>query len=148
MGFKGRPFMSPAMYREIIYPAHKRTIQFAHERNMPVIMHSCGFVEPLLPYMVDAGIDCLQAIEVKSGMDLIRIYKDFGDVLSLMGGMDVRVLFLEDKSAIDKELEAKIPIVKQSFGYCLHSDHSIPGNVRYENLSYFMEKGLAMGAYS
>ena len=148
MGFKERPFMSPAMYKEFIFPAHKRTIDFVHAKNLPVIMHSCGFVEPFLPYMVEAGIDCLQAIEVKSGMDLIRIYKNYGEVLSLMGGMDVRVLFSDDKTAIDKELEAKIPIVKQGFGYILHSDHSIPGNVKYENLKYFIEKGLEMGTYS
>ena len=29
MGFKERPFMSPAMYGEIIQPAHTRTIGFA-----------------------------------------------------------------------------------------------------------------------
>jgi uroporphyrinogen decarboxylase len=44
MGFKGRPFMSPAMYRELIQPAHKYTIDFAKSLNLPVIMHSCGFV--------------------------------------------------------------------------------------------------------
>ena len=31
-------------------------------------MHSCGYVEPLLPGMIDAGIDCLQVIEVKAGI--------------------------------------------------------------------------------
>ena len=39
MGFKERPFMSPEMYRELIMPAHKKTIQFAHDRNLPVIMN-------------------------------------------------------------------------------------------------------------
>jgi len=147
MGFKNRPFMSPAMYKEMIFPAHKRTIGFAHERGMPVIMHICGFVEPLLPHIVEAGIDCLQAIEVKAGMDLLRIYKNYGDVLSLMGGIDVRVLYSNDKATIDRELEAKIPIVKQKFGYCLHSDHSIPKTVEYDTLRYFIEKGLALGKY-
>jgi len=147
MGFKNRPFMSPAMYNELILPAHKRTIGFAHERGMPVIMHICGFVEPLLPGIVEAGIDCLQAIEVKAGMDILRIYKDYGDAISLMGGLDVRVLCSNDKAAIDRELEAKIPIVKQNYGFCLHSDHSIPNTVEYETLKYFIEKGLYLGAH-
>jgi len=146
MGFKERPFMSPAMYNEIIFPGHKRSIDFAHERKLPVIMHSCGFIEPLLPGMVKAGIDCLQAIEVKAGMDLLRIYKDYGDVISLMGGLDVRVLNSNDKAVIDRELEAKIPFVKQNNGFCLHSDHSIPPTVEYDTLKYFIEKGLSLGA--
>jgi len=145
MGFKERPFMSPDMYREMIFPAHKRTIGFAHERGLPVIMHICGFVEPLLPSVVEAGIDCLQVIEIKAGMDLLRIYKNYGEVLSLMGGIDVRTLYTNDRAIIDKELESKIPIVKQGHGFCLHSDHSIPKTVDYDTLRYYFERGLELG---
>ena len=147
MGFKERPFMSPDMYREIIQPAHTKTVQHAHARKLPVIMHSCGFVEPLLPGMVEAGIDCLQVIEVKAGMDLLRIHKNFGDRLSLMGGIDVRVLYSNDRKKIDAELEAKIPQVKEGFGYVLHSDHSIPDTVNYDTYRYFVDRGLELGKY-
>jgi len=147
MGYKQHPFMSPRMYNEIIQPGHKLTIQWAKDRHLPVIMHSCGYIEPLLPGMIEAGIDCLQVIEVKAGMDLIKLYKNYGDVLSFMGGIDVRVLYNNDLSEIDAELDAKIPIVKGKFGYILHSDHSIPYNVRYDTYRYFIEKGLALGMY-
>ncbi len=147
MGFKERPFMSPAMYRELIQPAHKYTIDFAKSIGLPVVMHSCGFIEPLLPGMIEAGIDCLQVIEVKAGMDLLRIYKNYGDRLSLMGGIDVRALYSNDKKVIDAELEAKIPVVKQGFGFTLHSDHSIPDTVNFETYEYFVRKGLELGAY-
>jgi len=33
MGFKERPFMSPAMYREIVQPGHKKTFDFAHSHS-------------------------------------------------------------------------------------------------------------------
>lgn len=147
MGYKNSPFMSPAMYRELIMPAHKKTIDFVHSLGLPVIMHSCGFVEPLLPYMIEAGIDCLQAMEVKAGMDLLRIHKNFGDKIALMGGIDVRSLYSNDRAIIDKELEAKIPIVKEGFGYFLHSDHSIPVTVDYDNYRYFIDRGLELGTY-
>ncbi len=145
MGFKERPFMSPAMYRELIFPAHKKTIDFAHSLGLPVIMHSCGFVEPLLPDMIAAGIDCLQAMEVKAGMDLLRIHKNFGDRIALMGGIDIRTLCTGDRAAIDAELEDKIPIVKHGFGYTLHTDHSVPSDVAFETYQYFVEKGLQLG---
>ncbi len=148
MGYKQHPFMSPRMYREIIQPGHQRTIQWAKSKGCPVIMHSCGYVEPLVPGMLEAGIDCLQVIEVKAGMDLIRLYQTFGDRLSFMGGMDVRVLYNNDKREIDRELEQKVPIVKKNFGYVLHSDHSIPSNVTHETYAYFIERGLELGRYS
>lgn len=147
MGYKKHPFMSPAMYREIIQPGHKRTIGWAHSHGLPVIMHSCGCIMQLVPGMIESGIDCLQVIEVKAGMDLIQLYKDFGDVLSFMGGIDVRVLYNNDRREIDAELEAKIPIVKGKYGYVLHSDHSIPYNVHHDVYQYFVQKGLELGRY-
>ena len=147
MGFKERPFMSPAMYEELIMPSHKQTFDHAHSLGLPVIVHSCGFVEPLLPGMIAAGMDCLQVIEVKAGMDLLRIYREHGDKIALMGGIDVRKLYTNDKKMIDEELERIIPIVKQGFGYVAHSDHSIPKTVEYETFRYYLEKVLELGKY-
>ena len=147
MGFKQRPFMSPAMYGEIIQPGHIMTIDYAKAQGLPVIMHSCGYVEPLVDGMLEAGIDCLQVIEVKAGMDLLKLYRDYGDRLSFMGGIDVRELYSNDLSRVDAELEAKIPIVKGNYGYALHSDHSIPDTVNYETYRHFVDKGLSLGTY-
>jgi uroporphyrinogen decarboxylase len=147
MGFKERPFMSPAMYRELIFPAHKRTVDFCHGHGLPVILHSCGFVEPLLPDIVAAGIDCLQVIEIKAGMDPLRIHKNFGERLSLCGGMDARNLVKNDIDAIRRELAEKIPVLKSNNGYILHSDHSIPETCDYETYRFFVEEGLRLGSY-
>ena len=147
MGFKEKPFMSPELYQELIMPCHKKSCDYAHSHNLPVIMHSCGYIEPLLPYMIEAGIDCLQVIEIKAGMDLLKLYKQFGKQIAFMGGIDVRVLYTNDWELIDKELEAKIPVVKEGFGYVLHSDHSIPKTVNYETYVHFLKKGLELGTY-
>jgi len=147
LGFKDKPFMSPKMFREILQPSLAKIIDHAHSKDLPFILHSCGFVEPLLPDMIDAGIDCLQVIEIKAGMDLLRIHKQFGDKIALMGGIDVRALYTNDRSIIDKELESKIPIVKQGYGYVAHSDHSIPNTVEYDTLRYYMDRVLELGSY-
>jgi uroporphyrinogen decarboxylase len=147
MGYKQHPFMSPRMYREIVQPGHTHTIAFAKAHHLPVVMHSCGYVEPLLPGMIEAGIDALQVIEVKAGMDLLKLYRDFGENISFIGGIDVRVLYNNDKREIDAELEAKIPVVKGHYGYVLHSDHSIPANVTHDTYQYFIQKGFELGRY-
>lgn len=147
MGFKGRPFMSLDMYRDIIQPGHKKTIDFAHSLGLPVIMHSCGYVEPLVPGMIESGIDCLQVIEVKAGMDLLRLKREFGDKLAFCGGMDARNLVANNIDAIRAELQEKIPVVKQGSGYILHSDHSIPTDCNYETYRYFVDEGLKLGKY-
>lgn len=147
MGFKERPFMSPSMYQEIVEPGHTLSFDSAHAKDLPVIVHSCGYIEPLVPGLMRAGMDCLQVIEVKAGMDLLRLYQNYGDDISFMGGIDVRALYSNDRDTIRAELEAKIPTVKQKNGYFLHSDHSIPNTVDYDSYRYFIDVGLDLGKY-
>lgn len=147
MGFKEHPFMSLDMYRDIIQLGHKKTIDYAHSLNLPVMMHSCGFIGPLMPGIIESGIDCLQVIEVKAGMDLLKLKREFGDKLAFCGGIDTRNLVANDINAIRAELEEKIPVVKEGSGYILHSDHSIPTDCNYETYRYFVDKGLKLGKY-
>lgn len=146
MGFKNKPFMSPAMYMEIMYPGHKRLFDYAHSLGCKVIVHSCGYVEPLVPGLIEAGMDCLQAMEVKAGMDLPKLFKQFGDKISFYGGVDVRTLISNDRKLIDEEMDKKIlPVVTNGGGYILHTDHSEPPEIDYETMRYFVERGRKLG---
>ena len=146
MGFKNKPFMSPAMYQEIMLPGHKLLFDFAHSKGGKVIVHSCGFVEPLVPGMIEAGLDCLQAMEVKAGMDMLRLFEQFGDRLSFYGNIDVRHLIRNDLPALEEELKRKIPpIINGGGGYILHSDHSEPPEIDYETMRFFIERGREIG---
>ncbi len=146
MGFKHKPFMSPAMYGEIIQPGHARLFDYAHSLGCKVIVHSCGYVEPLVPGLIEAGMDCLQAMEVKAGMDLPTLFRRFGDRISFFGGVDVRCLISNDRALIDEEMDRKIlPVVQGGGGYILHSDHSEPPEVNYETMKYFVERGRTLG---
>jgi uroporphyrinogen decarboxylase len=147
LGFKHRPFMSPAMYREILFPAHKRLFDFARGRKLPVILHCDGFVEPLVPHLIEAGIDCLQPLEVKAGMDLLRLKRRYGERLALIGGMDARALVANDLTLVKRELEGKLAAAMAGGGYVLQVDHSVPNQVRYETYKYFVQTGLQIGAY-
>ena len=147
MGFKEHPFMSPQMYREIVQPGHKKTFDFAHSLDLPVIVHSCGYVEPLVPGLIEAGMDCLQVIEVKAGMDLLKLKKEFGDKIALCGGMDARNLVANNLNAINAELQEKIPAAKEGYGYILHSDHSIPDQCEYSTYRSFVDRGMELGTY-
>ncbi len=147
MGFKQRPFMSPAMYRDIIFPAHQRTCDYAHARGLPVVMHSCGYVEPLLEGMIEAGIDCLQAMEVKAGMDLLKLKARYGDRIAFCGGLDIRELESNDLDRVRALIDATVPAAMDPSGYILHTDHSVSSRVDYETYRTFVEYGLKVGTY-
>jgi len=129
-------------------PAHKKLFDFSHSHKLPVVLHCDGFVEPLLPLLIEAGINCLQPIEIKAGMDLLRIKKNFGDKIALIGGMDERVLESNDLKAVEKELTSKLPGAMTGSGYVLQVDHSVSNLVEYETYRFFMEQGLKLGTYT
>ncbi len=147
LGFKQRPFMSPAMYREIVFPSHRRLFQFARSRGLPVILHTDGLIEALIGQLIEAGIDCLQPLEVKAGMDLLRVKKNYGEHIALIGGMDARALISNDLDRVRKELQSKLPAVMAGSGYVLQVDHSVSYEVDYDTYKYFVEKGLQIGTY-
>jgi len=147
MGFKQKPFMSPAMYKDIVWPAHRRTFDFGHSKGLPIILHSCGYVEPLVPGLIEAGMDCLQAMEVKAGMDLVKLKRQYGDRIAFMGGIDIRALESNDPEQVEAELQAKVPIAMEGGGYCLHTDHSVSSRVEYDTYKFFVDRGLEIGTY-
>jgi uroporphyrinogen decarboxylase len=147
LGFRGRPFMSPAMYRAQLYPAHKKIFDFAHSCGLPVVFHCDGYVEALIPSLIEAGIDCLQPLEAKAGMDLLRLKQRFGSQIALIGGMDERVLETNDRQAVETELLSKLPGAMAGSGYVLQVDHSVSPLVEYDTYKFFVERGLEIGTY-
>jgi uroporphyrinogen decarboxylase len=135
------------MYRELLFPAHKKLFDFAHSYGLPVVLHCDGYVEALVPLLIEAGINCLQPIEVKAGMNLLRLKKNFGDRIALIGGMDERVLETNYLKAVELELTSKLPGAMAGSGYVLQVDHSVSSEVKYETYKYFVERGLDMGTY-
>ncbi|HOX39900.1 MAG TPA: uroporphyrinogen decarboxylase family protein [Candidatus Brocadiia bacterium] len=147
MGYKNATFFSPAVYRRLLFPSHKKMCDFFHSHKLPVILHSCGRVTQFLPYLIDAGFDCLQPLEVKAGMDLLDLKKRYGDRMAYMGGIDVRVMARGNDEEMRREIGEKIAAAKIGGGYIYHSDHSVPDNVSFESYRKVMELVDKYGAY-
>lgn len=95
------------MYKELLLDGHKRLFDFLHSKKLKVIVHSCGYVEPLVPGLIEAGMDCLQAMEVKAGMDMPRLFKKFGDKISFCGNIDVTIMLKNNIEELKNELEKR-----------------------------------------
>jgi uroporphyrinogen decarboxylase len=147
MGYRKAPLFSPRTYRAVYQPADQRLWDFFHAHNMPVILHSCGNVKPLIPDLIATGLDCLQPLEVKAGMDLVELKREYGDDLAFMGGIDVRTMNADDPGAIEREIRTKIPVAMKGGGYIYHSDHSIPNNVSFAQYQRVLELVRLYGAY-
>jgi len=147
LGYRNGPFFSTRMFRELVMPHHKRYCDAAHARGLKTHLHSCGNVLPLVPSLIEAGYDALNPLEVKAGMDLIQMKKEFGDRLCLVGGIDARAMADPNPARIEREISLKVPVAKKGGGYIFHSDHSIPDNVSFAQYKRVLELARKYGGY-
>jgi uroporphyrinogen decarboxylase len=64
-----------------------------------------------------------------------------------MGGIDVRLMALDDPKPIEEEIKRKIPVAKEDGGYIYHSDHSVPKNVSFQNYKRVINLVKKYGIY-
>ncbi len=147
MGYRNAALFSPDMYRRLLKPAHALACGFFHDHGLKVILHSCGCVNEIVPDIIEAGVDCLQPLEVKAGMDVVALKREYGKDLAFMGGIDVRAMADPDPGVIEAEMRTKIPVAMKSGGYIYHSDHSVPDNVSFQQYEHVMALVEELGAY-
>ena len=129
MGYKQNQFFSVRTYR----------------KGVKVRLHSCGDIRPFIPELVEIGIDGLNPLEVKAGMDPLAIKNTYGSDLLLHGG--INAVLWDDKDAIAEEMNRVIPVVKENGGYIFSSDHSVPSAVSLENFRYIVNLAKKLGTY-
>lgn len=145
MGFKHNQFFSLSMYRELLKPVHKRAIEWAHSHGMKTHLHSCGDIRPFVPELVELGLDALNPLEVKAGMDPIAVKKAFGDKLVLHGGFNA--VHWDNTELIISDIRRDLPALKKSGGYIFASDHSIPDSVSFETFKRIVGEIKKAGSY-
>jgi uroporphyrinogen-III decarboxylase len=96
---------------------------------------------------MEAGIDALNPLEVKSGMDVLHLKQKYGQ-LALNGGIDNAGVLsaTTDREVIRRHVLTTLNAAKGG-GYILMSDHSIPGSVPPENYDYVIQLAWEYGNY-
>jgi len=140
LGYKQRLFASPKVLADVIFPYYAELVEFFHSYDLPVVFHTCGFTEPALDMIVEAGFDGLNPMEVKAGNDPLRIADGYADDLAFVGGLDARIIESGDRGLIKREVTALVEGMKdRGARYVFGSDHSISTNVDYEDFRYMLE---------
>ncbi len=145
LGYKGHTFMSLDMYRRLVKPAHRRAVEWAHSKGIKVRMHSCGDIHTLIPDFIDMGLDALNPLEVKAGVDTLEVKHKYGRELVLHGGMNA--VLWSDITAMETEIRSKLPALKENGGYIWATDHSIPDVVSLENFRRVIGLVKKLGEY-
>lgn len=151
LGTQNGPVMSPAMYREIIKPFHRRL--FASARQLApgarVMMHSDGSVFAMLADLIDAGLEVLEAVQVDCvDMEPAKLKDTFGDCLAFHGAISVQQLLPKaDAATVERTCRELVEVLGSGGGYVAAPSHAIQMGTPVENVLAMLKGALGQEDY-
>ena len=136
--FNKGPILSPDYFRDVIAPRYKRVNKKLMQYGIDVWYTDCdGDVRPILPILLDCGINCLFPYEVNSCAHPGALLDQYPGQLRIMGGFD-KMQLIAGKQAIKAYMESLLPYVERG-GYIPFCDHRCPADVSQENYLYYLD---------
>jgi len=128
--------MSPDLWRRHIKPYLAEQVRLARDHGMYVFLHSCGAVRPILPDLIEIGVNALLVFQTTArGMDPESIAAEFGGRLAFYGGIDVQTLLsYGTPDEVKAEVRRNIRAFAHCGGYIVANSHHGVATIKPENL--------------
>lgn len=150
-GAQNGMMISPKMWRKIFKPRYAELFQEfkAANPNLLIMYHSDGAVAPILPDLIEIGLDVFNPVQPNvPGHDPQELKDKFGDRLSFWGAIDQQRLLPEGTPAeIEADVAEKIRILGAGGGYMIAPAHIIQSDVPLENVEAFIAAAQRHGRY-
>jgi len=136
MSYNNGPMLSRECFDEFLLPYYRQVVPELKRRGIKVLVDTDGQVEPMIPWLLDAGIEGVYPLERQSGVDVARIRRDHPRFL-MMGGYD-KMVMSKGGAAMRAEFERLLPVM-QSGGFIPSVDHQTPPGVSFENYCAYVQ---------
>ncbi|MFV1966714.1 MAG: uroporphyrinogen decarboxylase family protein [Pirellulaceae bacterium] len=150
-GTQTAPFLSVPMFRRQVMPFYQRGLDWIHQNSeMKVFLHSDGALYPLIPSLIEMGVDILNPTQTSAtGMEGPRLKEEFGDQLVFWGAsLDCQnTLPFGTPEEVAREVEEHVRVFAPGGGYVFASVHNIQAGIPPENLVAMLDTALAVGQY-
>lgn len=124
-GSQTGPLFGPPQFQRFFLPHLQRLIDLGHAYGLKVMLHCCGGFAPLIPLMIQAGLDGLHAVQPSCrGMDLARLKSEFGDKILFNGAIDSHhVLINGTPDFVRKRTREVLEVMKPGGGFVAGASH-------------------------
>ena len=130
--------LSIKMFRELILPYYKRGLDWVHQNTkMKVLLHSDGALFPLIPSLIEMGVDILNPVQVNAkGMDPRKLKQEYGGKIAFWGGAAdcQQTLPFGRPQEVAREVEANVKALAPGGGLICAAVHNIQTGVPPENI--------------
>jgi len=124
------PMFSPSVLRKLFLPRMRKV---ANNIKVPWVYHSDGDLTSLLDDLLTLGMNGLHPIQ-PDVMDIVKLKRDYGDKVCLLGNIDVGLLAKGTSEEVEKEVKERIETITPGGGYIITSGNSIPSYCKPENV--------------
>ena len=147
IGYNGGLMMSPKSYEMLFYPAMKRMCDaFKGAGCRKVLFHGDGDIREALDMLIDAGVDGINPVEPRAGMDVVELKKRYGGRLAYVGGLcNSHVLPIGTKEEIRRAVRHALEA--GSGGGLVLGAHSIGPDIPAESYDYEVSVIREYGVY-
>jgi uroporphyrinogen decarboxylase len=135
VGAQNNMLMSPRMWRRFLKPRMANFIAELKAINpqVKVAYHSDGNIYPIIPELIEIGLDVLNPIQPAS-MDPARLKADFGDRLCFWGTIDEQyTLPFGSAAEVETEVRNRIATIGKGGGLILGPTHHVQLDTPMEN---------------
>jgi uroporphyrinogen decarboxylase len=130
--------MGPPIWYEFIYPVLKRMYGVVRDAGKYVMIHSCGDVDELFDYLIEAGVNCFNPFQPEV-MDVSTLLKKYRRRLTFHGGLSTqRTLPYGTVSDVRVETNRLLELGGDG-NYIFAPAHDVEGDVPLENLLTFID---------
>jgi uroporphyrinogen decarboxylase len=142
--------MSPETWRETVKPLLKQNADVAARRGITVAFHSCGAIRPIIPDLIEIGVNVLNPIQCNCpGMHPLELKREFGRDLTFMGGVDTQGVLPNGTADQVRKATAELldGMIRDGGGYILAASHTVPPETPDENIfAMYEEAGVTKEA--
>jgi uroporphyrinogen decarboxylase len=147
-GRNGAMMMSPRAWWNLIYPNELIHARRARERGAYLSLHCDGYFWDVAPGVIDLGVQCVHPVQQSAGMDMAAFKREFGDKLTIYGGLDVRTtLGSGDLSLIRQEVAQRMQDLKPGGGFIFCTSHMVQPNTTLEEVEAAYEAANESAGY-
>jgi uroporphyrinogen decarboxylase len=151
LGTQRGPLISPERYRRVVWPRYLKLWQFIRGKTeAKIFYHSCGGIAPLIPFLIDGGVDAIHPVQpMAAGMgDRRRLKREFGREIAFWGGFDQQqVLPFGTPNQVREEARRLLDDFMPGGGFVFAAGHNIQAGVPPENVLALFETVIEHGRY-
>ena len=125
LGSRSGPLLSPPLFERFVLPHLQRLIDLGHAYGLKVMLHCCGGFAPLIPSLIEAGLDAVHAVQPScAGMDLRVLKAEFGAAILFNGCIDSHHVLIEGTPTFVRARTREVlEIMKPGGGFVAGASH-------------------------